>query len=248
MKKSLAATALTLSLCMVSSTAVFANPVSPVQHEENQNNIRLSESNNKIVSISDIIPREFLDKYRGKYNSYDEVYKAFGMQYRTMSEAEEEQAQANGGLEATNADELAAYLAYYEDLKEQNSEVITGNPTNTDNPKANSVESSAIKTRTDSRVIYDNMGVYWIKAFITIDYNTPGGHITKTTARSALEGLVYGHTWRPEKPRITVLSDIKRQVIFAGEVDTNLFIGGVGTVLTDSISYTWGIQSIDTIS
>lgn len=56
-----------------------------------------------------------------------------------------------------------------------------------------------------------------------------------------------GHTWKPEEPRITAVSDIKRSVLFAGVITTNVFVGGIGEVISDPVSYTLGVTSIATI-
>lgn len=77
------------------------------------------------------------------------------------------------------------------------------------------------KTETFERTIYDDK-LWWIKGYTTIDYVRGTGKITKTTARSALLGLTAGLTWDPAEPRITVLSDFKRQVIFAGTLSALL--------------------------
>lgn len=101
------------------------------------------------------------------------------------------------------------------------------------------------ETYTQEETIYDN-NIYWIKGYVTIDYDRYSGKIGQTTARSALLGVTYGHTWKPEPPRITVIDNIRRQVIFTGVITTNIFVGGVGEILADNVDHTVYVQSIAT--
>lgn len=102
------------------------------------------------------------------------------------------------------------------------------------------------RTSTSEETVYDN-SLYWVKGYVTIDYNQHSGRITNTTARSALLGLTYGHTWRPETPRVTVIDSIRRQVIFTGVITTNITVNGIGEVLAENVSHTMHVQSIPTL-
>lgn len=93
------------------------------------------------------------------------------------------------------------------------------------------------KTKTFEQVIHD-FKVYWIKGYVTVDYYPSTGHITQTTARSALLGFTSGTIWNPDEPRITASAPYKRKVTFTGVLSTPVWsenIEGTMGVLTTEL-------------
>lgn len=233
MRKGILSLFLIASLSFTLSTSVFA---------ENNSTPAMKNS-------AESLPSSYLLKYKGKFRSFDQVYAAFGQEVRPMTNAEK--AKGEYAYSVQTPDELAALLSHMKDQKElAESQVQTvymdkeSRSLNTLTKSLNSREN--IKTETFEENIYDNY-LYWIKGYVTIDYVPRSGKITKTTARSALLGVTYGHIWKPETPRISVLSDIKRQVIFEGVVTTNIVAGGIGEVISTDVSHTMIVQSVPTI-
>lgn len=197
-------------------------------------------------SLESVVPSDYFKEYEGKYQTFDQVYDAFQQDVRPMTDAE--QSQGEYAFSVQTPDELAALLAYMKDQRQlAESQVQT---VYVDNEKtalsATAAAATDIDTVTIENTIYDNY-VYWIKGYVALDYVPSSGKITKTTAWSSLLGVTMGHTWKPVEPRITVVSDIKRNVLFAGVITTNIWVGGVGEVLQDPVNYTMGVQSIPTI-
>ncbi|GAC44421.1 small-conductance mechanosensitive channel [Paenibacillus popilliae ATCC 14706] len=207
---------------------------------------------NTKYSLESVVPSTYLTRYKGKFQTFDQVYAVFGKKVRPMTSEEK----ANEYVYYVQTpDELAALLAFLNDQKQsaQNRTVeIHHGGIHTLAAQAAgqssriSKRSTDLATETFEKTIYDNK-IFWIKGYVTIDYVPRVGTITKTTARSALLGVTVGHTWKPVPPRITVLSKVKRKVIFAGELTTEIFVRGVGKVMTENIEGTMLVQSIPLI-
>lgn len=191
-------------------------------------------------SLQSVVPSTYLMQYKGKFQTFDQVYAAFEQKVRPMTN--EEKTKGEYAFSAQTPDELAALLAF---LKDQRQSVLN-RKVEIQNGAMSTLANWELITETFEETIYDN-SIYWIKGYVTIDYVPRVGEITKTTARSALLGVTFGHTWKPDTPRITVLSKVKRKVIFAGTLTTNIFVGGVGEVITDNIEGTMLVQSIPLI-
>lgn len=213
-------------LCFIaSSTSAFASNVSTM------------------INVRDVVPSEYFEKYKGVFKTPEEVYAAFNQENRPISPST--QSNTNGGIKVNSVDELAALIAFLKDSTSTKQEPTVLEDSNSNITEFTTTANENV-TRTNEVTIYDNY-IYWIKGYVTIDYVKSTGKITKTTARSALLGVTFGHTWKPDSPRITVISDIKRQVIFSGVLETNVWFDGVGTIISENVNYTYGVTSISTI-
>ncbi|EJW13769.1 small-conductance mechanosensitive channel [Paenibacillus alvei] len=227
MQKKIMSLLLATSLCFTLSASVFAESAP-------------TPSTQAKYSLENVVPSTYFMKYKGQFQTFDQVYATFGKKVRPATT--EEKTKGEVAYSVKNPDELAALLAFLNDQKQ----LLQNSLSEPQIVSVGNTLAAEVQTDTYEQTIYDN-SLYWIKGYVTIDYVPRTGKITKTTARSALLGLTYGHTWKPDSPRITVVSDQKRKVVFTGTITSSVNVGGEIEVWNDNVNATMLVQSIPLI-
>ncbi|UHA72210.1 hypothetical protein [Paenibacillus sp. 481] len=174
------------------------------------------------VDVRSIVPTKYFTANQGEYNSYDEVYKAFGKTKKLSNVSNHE------GIVVNTVDEFAALLAY---LKDQSTGTVT---TVTNVTNESKVSPQQTFTRTVDAVIFD-MKLYWIRGYATVDYDSKGV-ISNISASSSLLGVTFARTWKPDTPHISYVAENERKITYTGTLDHNVFVGGVGTIVSERVS------------
>ncbi|MEE4578837.1 hypothetical protein [Paenibacillus polymyxa] len=194
-----------------------------------------SKTDDNIVDVHDIVPKEYFDKYKGMYKSKEEVLNAFGLESKSkqsLSAQEINMTDKTPALKADTVDEMAATAAYIygPPTNESSIDSTTINPSDIkevsdDTDLGKSITPQATGTKNFEINIYElGGGIYTVKGFVYMTYDTSTHFITSTTATSTLIGASAFATWSPESPIIDSSYKYKRTITWNGTLTTR-FMG-----------------------
>ncbi|MMZ53659.1 hypothetical protein D1872_154580 [compost metagenome] len=193
-----------------------------------------SNTENNIVDVHNVVPQEYFDKYKGVYKSKEEVLNAFGLESQSkqsLSVQGIDTADKPPALNADTVDEMAAIAAYIygppTNESSKDSTIINPSDIKEVGEKADFQEQSitpqAIATKNFEVMLYEfGGGIYTVKGYVDLKYESSTGFITQTTATSSLVGAAAFATWSPESPIIESSSKYKRTITWNGTLTTRV--------------------------
>jgi len=190
-----------------------------------------TESNSSKISVRDIVPSEYLAAYKGKFSSYEEVNHVAGFNGNSKNDVGKQ----NGAITVSSVDEYAALLFYFNDLT-GSSQTIQHSTKAIDTSEFTTSASQPYTMTYDKNI--SDTGLMWIKAFVTVSYNS-NGYITGTpTTASQIYGFHPGNSWAHSVGRsyVVIYNDGKTGYAnVEGDLSLYIIIDGIGTVATKSL-------------
>ncbi|MBH5317137.1 hypothetical protein I6N90_04850 [Paenibacillus sp. GSMTC-2017] len=201
---------LTLILVLLVPSAVYG---------EKANN----EPNSVKVSVSQIVPQSEINKYKGKFKSYDEVYAAYGLTKESHKKPQKE------AIIINNVDELAALIGY---TKQQHSKSFTHQ--NLSSPK-----SIKLPDLLSYEQVISDSKVWWIKGYADVSVDNQKNSVTAVTASTQIHGFHLGITYTPSQSTANISSDKRGfTAIFRGAYSYNIIIADTSSFISVPVSGT----------
>jgi hypothetical protein len=184
-----------------------------------------TESEADTIDVHDIVPQEYFDKYAGVYSTKKEVLDAFDLELTSQGNTDETEELPE--VEVDTVDEFAAFVAFVYGPSVEESSTNDINPNDIVEVEEANQAQDQMTTQASERKnfevnLYEFGGIYTVKGYVTLIYNMPGGHITKTSASSALVGATQFASWTPDPPLIVATASYKREITFSGTLTTRL--------------------------
>ncbi|ALP36509.1 hypothetical protein ASL14_10400 [Paenibacillus sp. IHB B 3084] len=193
-----------------------------------------TEKNN--VDVHDVVPQEYFDKYKGIYKSKEEVLNAFGLESQSKQSLSAQgvdtaETDKTPALKANTVDEMAAIAAYIygppTNESSKDSTIINPNDITEVGEKTDiqgqSITPQATATKKFEVILYELAGgVYTVKGYVDLKYDSSTGFITQTTATSSLIGATAFAIWSPDSPIIDSSAKYKRTITWNGTLTTRL--------------------------
>ncbi|WPP41801.1 hypothetical protein SK066_02220 [Paenibacillus hunanensis] len=190
----------------------------------------LSNESNKQYTVKDIVSPEYLEKYKGKYSSYEEVQEAAGFEnsLAPIEENQKEEFESRPFLKINSVDEYAAYLFYAKDQNNQNE--INYVSEDDIKPKYSAMENW-------STIIHDGGIPYKIVGYADVLVNKCT--ITNVSAYSKIVGFVPLTQWLPDTPSISRPNNYTATIRYSGTQVTGVNVGGNEMVQRTPVAKTY---------
>ncbi|MWV43861.1 hypothetical protein GRF59_09460 [Paenibacillus sp. HJL G12] len=192
-----------------------------------------SVATSETVSVADIVPKEYLDKFAGKYSTVEKLLNDTGFKSSATSKKLTSTAEQSGYIKVNNIDEYAALLNYFNDLGNNNNLVLS-NQNNIISPMA-----TTPYWYTAEKTLYSD-GLMWIKGYVTSHY-TAADVIDNTPAvESSIHGYHIGISWTHSLTRTTVTLYANKKggyTNIVGNLAMNIIWEGIGTIVDKDQEY-----------
>ncbi|MGI2295650.1 hypothetical protein [Paenibacillus sp. GXUN7292] len=200
----------------------------------------------KTVSVFDVVPQEYIDAVKGKFQSKEEVLNATGFKSEksniTTSMMKFDSGFDNGAIIVDNLDEYAALLSYYADLgKSTNNSPLSISPSSANNTSALNNTSSSTYTDVATKTIWGDglafgANLSWITGSVKIKKDSSTHeYLEILETGSSLHGFHPGNSWThvPARTSHGINSDKKTGwARIAGDRTLTIIVKGIGEITT----------------
>ncbi|MGG4092078.1 hypothetical protein [Paenibacillus lautus] len=184
------------------------------------------------ISVRDVIPAEYFEAAKGKYQSKEDILKDTGFTPVKTGRASTMQYD-NGAIIVNDLDEYAALLTYYSD---NNNQTIASNQTF--EGSSNQISPMAIVTDSVTQTVWGDglaagANLSWISATVSFNRHDSAGNwniVSVTDSSSSLLGFHPGNSWQHDRAATNATANVNgrtAQIIIKG-VRTLSIIGGGG--------------------
>lgn len=179
------------------------------------------------LTVKDIVDQDYIEKYAGKFDSYEEVRNSAG--FSSEGTVDLNSSEAQQAIKVNNVDEYAALLFYINDQALQSQTVDVKDVSSATNQ---SITVNSTSTRVFETIIAEAL-TQTVRGYVTATVS--GGKITNAVTSSELTGFHPMNTWTHSNERSYVnLNSDKTggSAHIEGTLKLVVLIEGIGTIST----------------